>query len=312
MNETFSEEEMTLAIEQMNSDFLVAYRPAHFVPGLVLLQTLNGGEKPIVAVGTRFDQMEQINPYWKVEGLYPDSSSERSQVLLGARAAEILTLTVGDPIVVEIKGEIDEFYVSGIISSGSEDDNYLYLDLDILRQFTEDKDGLSAVYYSVISTGLEEAVGIKGLKQSEMTPYAKIAGSESSLLGRLRYLMILVAGFILLTTLISLGVTMYNMVMERRGEIALRKCLGGGDAQLVKEFALEGIIYALAGGILGSLVGFLAADIISRSIFDRSVSFHAWTFVFTILISIVVVFISSLVPSWQLSRINPVEILKSE
>ncbi len=312
LEQTFPEKDMEQAIEHMDRETLLAYRPAHFVPGLVLLQTLNGGEKPIVVVGTRFDQMKQINPYWKIDGLYPVSSSERSQVLLGARAAEILTLAVGDPIIMEIDGEIGELYVSGIVSSGSEDDNYVYLDLDVLRQFTGEGKVLSAVYYSVISTGLDQAVDVPGLQESEMTPYAKIAGSESSLLGRLRYLMILVAGFILLTTLISLGVTMYNMVVERRGEIALRKCLGGGDAQLVKEFALEGIIYALAGGILGSLVGFLAADVISRSIFDRSVSFHAWTFVFTILISILVVFISSLVPAWQLSRINPVEILKSE
>ncbi len=312
LSETFSENDMKNAIEQIDPEMLIAYRPAHFVPGLVLLQTLNGGEKPIVAVGTRFDQMDQINPYWNIDGVYPDITSDRPQVLLGARAAEILTLTLGDPIVIEINDNVEELYVSGLVNSGSEDDNYVYIDLDVLRRLTGETDELSAVYYSVISTGLDQALNVSGLSDSEMTPYAKIAGSESNLLGRLRYLMILVAGFILLTTLISLGVTMYNMVIERRGEIALRKCLGGSDSQLVGEFALEGILYALVGGIAGSIVGFLAADIISKSIFDRSVSFHAWTFVFTILISIIVVFVSSIVPAWQLSRINPVEILKSE
>lgn len=312
LNETFNEKDMELALSQIDKKYLVAYRPARFLPAQILLQTLNGGDKPIVAVGTRFDQMDEINPYWNIDGVYPESNSSREQVLLGIRASEALSLTVGDPILLEISGEIAELYVSGVISSGNEDDNFVYLNLDYLRELTGDEPVLSAVYYSVISTNIGEVLNTKGFIESEMTPFDKIAGSESTLLGRLQYLMILIAGFILLTTLISLGVTMYNLVVERRGEIALRKCLGGGDKDLVKEFAIEGIIYALTGGILGSIVGFLAADLISQSIFDRSVRFHGWTFVFTIVLSFTVVFLSSIIPSWQLSRINPVEILKSE
>ncbi len=40
VNKTFTEKEMYAALDQIDKKDLVAYRPAHFVPGLVLLQTL--------------------------------------------------------------------------------------------------------------------------------------------------------------------------------------------------------------------------------------------------------------------------------
>jgi predicted permease len=70
--------------------------------------------------------------------------------------------------------------------------------------------------------------------------------------------LMLAAGFILLIACANLAALMLVRVLRRTPEIATRLALGASDWQIQKQLWIENLVLALAGGVAGIVVGFLA------------------------------------------------------
>ncbi|MEM4772915.1 MAG: FtsX-like permease family protein, partial [Nanoarchaeales archaeon] len=115
---------------------------------------------------------------------------------------------------------------------------------------------------------------------------------------------------------IGVANTMFSSVIERKKEIGILKALGMRNIHVLKIFLLESIIIGFFAGIFGILIGSFGSKIFEYAYSIYGYNFKVYLGIDLILISflipIFVCIISGFVPAYQASKIDPVEILKSE
>jgi len=134
-----------------------------------------------------------------------------------------------------------------------------------------------------------------------------------------------ITGFLLLIALISavvggIGImnTMYTSVLERQKEIGTMKAIGARNKDILWIFVIEAGILGLIGGGLGILVGIGIAKIIEYiitlylgSALLRA-SLNPLLIIGCLLFGMIVGVISGALPSWQASKLKPVDALRYE
>ncbi len=145
-----------------------------------------------------------------------------------------------------------------------------------------------------------------------------------------------VAMFIILTLIILVAAmniisTLIMVVMEKGKDIAILKSMGATSAGIMKIFMIEGIIIGITGTFLGTVLGLAAALNLEKivGVIERVFRFKVLppsvyyidklpskvepgVVITIVLISISISFLATLYPSWQASRLDPVEGLRYE
>jgi putative ABC transport system permease protein len=109
--------------------------------------------------------------------------------------------------------------------------------------------------------------------------------------------------------LVNLNVT---RILERSGEIGVRKAFGAAGSDLVGQFLVENVVLALVGGLLGLglAAGALAlvneAHAVAYAHFTLSWRVFGWGMVLTLIFGLM----SGVYPAWKMSRLNPVAALR--
>ena len=124
--------------------------------------------------------------------------------------------------------------------------------------------------------------------------------------------MFLVTAVVLLLTMICVSTTMMAVVSERRREIGLRKALGASDNSIRAEFLGEGMFLGGLGGIMGSILGFVFAQVVSVNVFGSSIMFQPLLLPITVIVSMVIAALSCLLPIKRAVAIDPALVLKGE
>lgn len=284
-------------------------------------ETVRIHEQPIVAAGTDLSQVMTTSPYWMIDGEWADSDE---QFMVGRNIAESLNLHVGD--LVNVMGPTEEdsedqlnfgldMKLTGIVETGGKEEDYIYMSMTDLETLVGEGE-LDVAELSVSATGDELAGYIDkiGSEVPDITPrlVKRVTQSESTVLGKLQALVFLVTVVVLVLTMICVATTMTAVVTERRKEIGLRKALGASDSSIIKEFMGEGLLLGGAGGILGSVLGFLFAQYVSVRVFASSIRFQPLLLPVTILVSVLITGLACAVPIRNATSIDPALVLKGE
>ncbi|MET9377830.1 ABC transporter permease [Streptomyces sp. NPDC002992] len=128
--------------------------------------------------------------------------------------------------------------------------------------------------------------------------------TESALTG----LLLGLGGVALLVGGVGVGNTMVISVLERRGEIGLRRALGATRGQIRTQFVTESLLLSLIGGLGGTVLGTLitAGYAVSR---DWPTVVPAWASAAGIGSTLVIGAIAGLYPAVRASRLAPTEAL---
>ena len=75
------------------------------------------------------------------------------------------------------------------------------------------------------------------------------------IIGNINSILLVIAYLVIFTAAISILVSIYNSMNERRRDIAIMRSLGAGRLKIMKIILLEGLIISFTGGILGIIAG---------------------------------------------------------
>jgi putative ABC transport system permease protein len=95
----------------------------------------------------------------------------------------------------------------------------------------------------------------EGVVAQAVQPIRVITQFLATFLGPLRLLLLVLTVLIVVVAAISILVSIYNSMAERRHEIAVMRALGAGRATVMQIMLLESVLLALCGGLAGWLVG---------------------------------------------------------
>jgi putative ABC transport system permease protein len=120
-----------------------------------------------------------------------------------------------------------------------------------------------------LAPGLENGIN-EGTQAQAVLPVAVIYGLFEFIVNPIEWTLLVLTAMICVVSGISILVSIYNSMSERRGEIAVMRALGAGRGTVMTIILLEATLLALAGGFLGWFVGHLACWLAGPAIEQRT------------------------------------------
>jgi lipoprotein-releasing system permease protein len=267
------------------------------------------------------------------------ASSGRPGIILGKELAMILGVFRGDNIkVISPFGTMTpggmvprskEFTVVGIFDSGmyEYDSTLSYISLDNAQHFLN-KPGIATgievkvkEIYRVKQTSqkIGKKLGVDYRVRDWMEMHKNLYAAlklEKMAMFIILVLIILVAAFNIVGTLIM-------VVNDKHKDIAILKSMGARSLSIMKIFILEGLIIGLTGTTLGILGGFLLAFLqntyhiiaLPPDVYYIShllIKITPRDLILVVFSAISITLLATIYPSWQASKLDPVEALRYE
>lgn len=299
------ERDLTILQHGSLKDRLVGYAP--FLHRVVKVQ-----QRDVVLAGAVFSRVGKLSPWWQVEGRWPQSKDE---ALAGFNAASKLGLRVGDRAVVSHKNSSLPFVIVGLLRTGGAEEHQIFVSLESVQRLT----GLSGLLSSVLVSSraeheLDETVAFlrRAWPEAEARTLWQVARAEEAVLSRIRIFLTLVSLLILFASGLSVFATMSTAALERKVEMALMRALGAKRSAVAWIFGFEAVAVGLIGGILGSALGLVFAQVIGLSVFNSFVFPKIISLPAGLILGLGVVLLSSRSAVRKTATMAPAPVLRGE
>jgi putative ABC transport system permease protein len=262
--------------------------------------------------GVNFDEIRHLFPWWQVKGGWPAAG----ETVVGSDLAARLKLKPGDRVELAGPNQTLQLRVSGVVSTGGEEDGRFFLALPELQRVLGLEGQLSEVRMMVSAEG--DALKEKAKAMQPLLPDAsvkevrQIARTSEGLLAKVKLLMLLVTAVVLVSAGSSVTGTMSTTVLERGKEIGLMKAMGGTRGEVMLIFCGEALLLGVCGGVAGYLLGNVIAFFITRTVFAASPEFIPWLALVSLGVSMFLALLGSIGPMISVFRLDPVRSLRGE
>ncbi len=311
----------------------------------ILPVNVNVASHPVTLVGTYFAKslsfgeeqfttgVEKTNPWWKVQGAWPNDDS--SDVLVGERLATAMAAQAGSQI--EING--NAYTISGVLSTGGAEDGQVVAPLHLAQEILGKPGAVRRLYVSAV-TKPEDAFARRDPRSLNpvdydrwyCSPYAasiafqlqeaiphshaeqirQVAQNEGAVLSRIEGLMLLITLAALLASALAVSAAMAAAILERRVEVGLMKALGARRSSVAALFFTESALLAVIGGLAGFMAGTILTHRIGQSIFASQISVQPVLLPIILGIAVVVTFAGSAVAIRRAVNLDPGVTLRGE
>jgi putative ABC transport system permease protein len=267
-----------------------------------------------------------------VEGRY-FNTNEKGKVILGYNYlsdGKIFpkALKPGDRVYINEK----RFEIIGFFDEvgNPQDDGQIYLSIEDAEDLFNLKEKYGMIYIqadkntdpsSLAKTLTERLRKHKNQKVGQEDFYIQTLESQIEMFNQvinvLNIVLVLIAVVSVIVAAVNIANTMYTSIMERTKEIGIMKSIGSRNSYIMNIFMLESGFIGFCGGVLGVILGFIVAIIIGGIASAAGFSmlkpyFPMWLVIVCILFATITGIASGLFPSWQASKLNPVDALRSE
>lgn len=265
----------------------------------------------VIVVGVDPQQERQLKTWWRIqEGEYLERAD---QALVGARAAELLELNVGDKIVLNTK----EITLSGILEeTGSNEDYQVFLHIETAQEAFGKEGLVSSIDVRALCSACPTsniAGSINGnIPGVRAVAVKQIAETEMGMMERVSRFLLALAGITLAVGCFGVVNTMLTSVHERIRDIGIMRAVGASRNQIIKVFLYEAVIVGIVGGLLGYLVGTLLAYIIGPLIFGGvAVTYVPQYFLPALGLATLITVIATVYPAFRASKIKIADSFRS-
>lgn len=268
--------------------------------------------KPEIAMGSYLSQ----NP----------AASNSRDVVFGADAANDLGLTsdmLGQPV--KLNGQ--DFRLVGVLNdqAGFGTSGRVYVSLDSARRIFSQYPYVSSIVIQANSPDTVDALQVAadrllreryGLADETLARYvitnqASLLSAVGSITDTLGLLLTGIAAISLIVGGIGIMNIMLVSVRERTREIGVRRATGAKQSDVLSQFLIEAIVLSLAGGIVGLILGEIAAFLLAI-IGDWTFSLRLDTIALALGFSLVVGVAFGVWPARTASRLEPIDALRFE
>lgn len=273
-------------------------------------------------------------------------NEQRFGIVLGDLLARYLGARVGDKVTlvmpeasVSVAGvvpRLKRFTVVGIFEVGAElDANLAYINLNDaakIKRMGEGVEGIRLKFDNLFAAPLksrEIASNLEGYYRA--SDWTRTHGNlfqaiqlEKKMIGLLLFLIVLVAAFNIVSTLVM-------VVTDKKADVAILRTLGATPGRIMRIFMVQGTVIGVMGTLLGTLLGvtlaytisdliawveetlniqFLNADVYFISYLPSELQ---WPDVAVITsTALVISFLATIYPAWRASKTHPAEALRYE
>jgi putative ABC transport system permease protein len=248
------------------------------------------------------------------QGKWPAGDDDRSAVI-GTIAAELLKKKVGSTLQIEAT----EFKVSGIFESSALVENgAVVVPLRQLQKATEREGKINFLNVKLTQpTSVEERDNLRNLIKERFPVYKAFAAGEvaqnntgiqvAKAMSWATSVIALVVGAVGITN------TVLMSVFERTHEIGILLAIGWRRSRILRMILYESISLSLIGGIVGTLLGFVAVKVLQESPIMRGKIEGEITpglIALAMLIALALGTLGGLYPAFRGSRLSPSEALR--
>ncbi len=263
------------------------------------------------------DEIVKLKNWWKINGNF---IKKENDIVLGHDVSLIELSNVGDQIYLPEYDHI--FDVVGILEpTGTEDDGFFYIRLETAQKLFSKDSLLTSIQIRLKDPSKAAQIGrkLEEIPQVEVITMSELLGTMLSLVGSVQTIVLSIV--IVVVAIVIFGVlnTILMSVFERLRELGIMMATGAGRLHIFALVWLESLILSLIGGIAGLLIA-LAAGRIIENLLKRLlplapatgiVSFQLDTFLYCLLITLVIGMIAGVYPAFLASKQNPVKVLRT-
>ena len=288
-------------------------RVTGMAPSLYVIVRLPGAETSLVLAGTWLDAYPALAPWWSVNGAWVTNREDAGACLVGQQAAAKLRVRPGSSLELRYAQRTAALRVAGIVSTGGAEDDQVLTNLPVAQKLAGLPGKVSVVQMSVGGSPQEVERFAAGLSTRlpglEVRPLRQIAQAEGQLLARVQDLLFWSVALILALTVLCVLATTLALAIERRGDVALMKALGGQMTRIVRLFLAEAGLLGAAGGIAGAVTGTLLSVWIGRRVFGTATSLRFEVIPLIVAVMMAVALVGAL-PLRLLGHVRPGTVLR--
>ena len=226
-----------------------------------------------------------------------------------------------------------EFEVIGVLESigNSQDDQQVYISIEDFQKLYGKDEEIDLIWVQIkqnedlekiAEATKKELMDFRNVEEETIdftvsTP-EELLDSFKNILNILLVFLVGIGSISLIIGGIGVANTMYTSVLERKKEIGTMKAIGAKNSDILLLFVIESGLLGLVGGIVGLIGGISIAKIIEyiiRVLIGSDMlraSMNIYLIVGVLLFAFLIGVLSGLTPSYQASKLKPIEALRYE